>query len=203
MYSNVHTRRQREKSPVAVSAYLTAERCSSIFFSFYIILRKASCDALNWFHFINCYFSNTAQTQWSDGRALLSVAESCRSSESTQDDRKKPEFQGVHLPVQAVGSFCWHSDLRQFSFRWKLVIWPFGTSGYVFGNGKERDKGLSVSPKHWHLQRMTGSSCLLCWLWILGELVHSRSVCSMAGGGSFLPWWWWTVRTACLNRATG
>lgn len=28
-----------------------------------------------------------------------------------------------------------------------LLIWPFGTSGYVFGNGKERDKGFAMSPK--------------------------------------------------------
>lgn len=56
-------------------------------------------------------------------------------------------------------------------FPGRLIIWPFGISGYVFGNGKERDKGLSMSPKHWHLQRMIDCSCPLGWLWILGEWV--------------------------------
>lgn len=100
-----YVKSQREIS--LISACLPIGLCSSIFLLVYVILRKASHDALNWLHDLlcvtACLFPNRAQTRWSNRRDLALCSWGCRSTEHVHGDRKKLGSSGIHFLVQTVG----------------------------------------------------------------------------------------------------
>ena len=106
--------------------------CSSIFFLVYVILRKASHDALNRFHdLLACHsLSFSKQPRLTDQTETVSLhtVESCTSAECVDGNSKRLGFQGNIFSGSDCGVASAETRISDNSvFTGMLLIWPFGT----------------------------------------------------------------------------